>query len=398
MSFPQSIAVVGGGIVGLAVAREALRRWPGTNVSVFEKEHGVAWHQTGHNSGVIHAGLYYAPGSLKARLTARGRSLLSEFCSEHSVPIVTSGKLVVALNGAELPGLAEIERRAVANEVPGIRRVSAQEMHEIEPHVQGAAALHSPATAVVDYRRVAEALAEDIGSRGGTVQLGQPVSSAVDLSGGARLTVGDEPLDFDQAILCAGLGSDAISKNLGQTDTRIVPFRGEYFSLTGASAELVRALVYPVPDPKYPFLGVHFTRGVDNAVHVGPNAVLALALEGYRWSDIEISDLMQTLRWPGFWRLAQQNWRSGGSEVVRSLSKRLYLRSARRYFPDLCTAEVARSGAGVRAQAVRRDGSLIDDFVIDTSDHILAVRNAPSPAATASLAIAEHILDSSSFA
>ncbi|MCW2527181.1 MAG: hydroxyglutarate oxidase [Pseudonocardiales bacterium] len=396
MSSPQSVAVVGGGIIGLAVARETLRRRPGTEVIVFEKEDGVARHQTGHNSGVIHAGLYYQPGSLKATLTARGRLLLTDFCDEYSVPVVHAGKLVVALNSSELEGLDEIERRAVANCVPGLRRVGEDEMHEIEPHVQGIAALHSPATAVVDYRAVAKALAEDVVRRGGTVQLGHAVTEAVDSPAGARLVVADQASVFDQAILCAGLGSDAIAAHVGTRDLRIIPFRGEYFSLTGASASLVRALVYPVPDPKYPFLGVHFTRGVDNEVHVGPNAVLALALEGYRWSDVRLTDLLQTLRWPGFWHLARQNWQSGTSEIIRSISKRLYVRSARAYFPDLHTADVVRAGSGVRAQATARDGALIDDFVIDKSDHILAVRNAPSPAATASLAIAEHILDAAS--
>ncbi len=389
----RTAAVIGGGIVGLAVARELTKRFPGLQVTVFDKEDHVAAHQSGHNSGVVHAGIYYTPGSLKARLCLRGGGLLRDFCAEHQVPLRELGKLVVASSDAELDGLAEIERRALANGVPGIRRVARAGIGEIEPYVRGAGALYSPHTAAVDFVGMCQALAREITSAGGTIRLGVRVRSVSE--GAFGVTIGSDggELTFDQLIVCAGLTGDRLAAQAGGlADMRIIPFRGEYYELRPAARDRVRGMVYPVPDPRYPFLGVHLTRDVHDGVHVGPNAVLALALEGYRWRDADLADLRDVARWPGTARLIRQHWRYGLKEMADSLVKRRYLANVRRYLPDLRPGDMARSTAGVRAQAVRRDGSLVDDFVLQSTERVMLVRNAPSPAATSSLAIAEHIV------
>ncbi len=388
------MGVVGAGIVGLAVARELAIRYPGISVTVLEKEDRVAVHQSGHNSGVVHAGVYYQPGSLKATLCRRGAAMTREFCQEHQVRLREFGKLIVAASEQELAGLAQIEDRATRNEVPGIRRVPKEELAGIEPCIQGAAALYSPHTAAVDYPGMCEALATVIGAAGGKVLLETPVTAVHETASGVQVrTASGETLEFDYLVVCAGLQSDRFAAGLSRPgDLRIVPFRGEYYELAPGARQKVRGMVYPVPDPRYPFLGVHLTRHVDDTVHVGPNAVLALALEGYRWSDISLAEVAQMARWPGAWQLARRHWRSGVKEVSGSLSKRRYLASVRAYLPDLQMSDLVRSKSGVRAQAVRRDGSLEDDFVLQADGHVLLVRNAPSPAATASLAIAEHIV------
>ncbi|HXC81287.1 MAG TPA: L-2-hydroxyglutarate oxidase [Trebonia sp.] len=389
----RTAAVIGGGIVGLAVARELTRRFPGIEVTVFDKEARVAAHQSGHNSGVVHAGIYYTPGSLKAKLCLRGGTLLREFCAEHGIRLRELGKLVVASSHAELDGLAEIERRALANGVPGIRRVSKAEIGQIEPHVRGAAALHSPHTASVDFVGMCQALATQITSAGGTIRLGTRVRSVSEGASGVTIRSDGGEWTFDQLIVCAGLTGDSLAAQVGGlADMRIVPFRGEYYELRPAARDRVRGMVYPVPDPRYPFLGVHLTRDVNDGVHVGPNAVLALAFEGYRWRDIDVADLRDVARWPGTARLIRQHWRYGLKEMTDSLVKRRYVANVRRYLPDMRSGDMVRSTAGVRAQAVRRDGSLVDDFVLQSTDRVLLVRNAPSPAATSSLAIAEHIV------
>ena len=389
----RTAAVIGGGIVGLAVARELTQRFPGIEVTVFEKEDRVAAHQSGHNSGVVHAGIYYTPGSLKARLCLRGGTLLREFCAEHGIRLRELGKLVVASSDAELDGLAEIERRALANGVPGIRRVPNAEIGQIEPHVRGAAALHSPHTASVDFVGMCQALATQITSAAGTIRLGTRVRSVSEGASGVTIRSDSGEWTFDQLIVCAGLTGDSLAAQVGGlADMRIVPFRGEYYELRPAARDRVRGMVYPVPDPRYPFLGVHLTRDVNDGVHVGPNAVLALAFEGYRWRDIDVADLRDVARWPGTARLIRQHWRYGLKEMTDSLVKRRYLANVRRYLPDMRSGDMVRSTSGVRAQAVRRDGSLVDDFVLQSTDRVLLVRNAPSPAATSSLAIAEHIV------
>lgn len=393
---PRRYAVVGAGIVGLAVARRILECTPDAQVTVLEKEDRVGAHQSSHNSGVIHAGLYYRPGSLKAELTRRGRHLLTEFCAAAAVPVVTCGKLVVALDAGELGALDEIERRARDNGVP-IRRVEGAELRAIEPHAAGVAALHSPATAVVDYGRVAAALATDVSARGGSVLCGNAVSEIVRSFSAAGESVvlrsASTEVEVDRAVICAGLFSDRVAALAGApADPAIVPFRGEYYRIVPERAHLVRALLYPVPDPRYPFLGVHFTRRIDGVVEVGPNAVLALKREGYAWRDIAWRDVGALLATRGFRRLARQHWRTAVRELSGSALRELYVAQARRYLPELRAADVARAGAGVRAQAVAADGSLLDDFAIQRVGPVVAVRNAPSPAATASLAIAEHIV------
>jgi (S)-2-hydroxyglutarate dehydrogenase len=389
----RAAAVIGGGIVGLAVARELTIRYPGIKVTVFDKEDHVAAHQSGHNSGVVHAGIYYAPGSLKARLCVRGGSLLREFCQQHDIRLRELGKLVVASSDAELRGLAEIERRALANGVPGIRRISKTEIAEIEPYVQGVAALHSPHTASVDFVGMCQALVREITSAGGTLRLGTHIRSVSEGAFGAEVRSDTDAWTFDQMIVCAGLTGDTLAAQLdGLADMRIVPFRGEYYELRPPARRRVRGMVYPVPDPRYPFLGVHLTRDVDDGVHVGPNAVLALALEGYRWRDIRPRDLRAIGAWPGTWRLIGQHWRYGIKEMTDSLVKRRYLANVRTYLPEMQLGDLVRSTTGVRAQAVRRDGGLVDDFVLKSTGRVMLVRNAPSPAATSSLAIAEHIV------
>jgi (S)-2-hydroxyglutarate dehydrogenase len=389
----RTAAVIGGGIVGLAVARELTRRFPGIEVTVFEKEDRVAAHQSGHNSGVVHAGIYYTPGSLKARLCLRGGTLLREFCAEHGIRLRELGKLVVASSDGELDRLAAIERRAQANGVPGIRRVTKAEIGQIEPHVRGAAALHSPHTASVDFVGMCQALAREITAAGGGIRLGSRVRSVSEGASGVAVRSDTGEWTFDQLVVCAGLTGDSLAAQVGGlADMRIVPFRGEYYELRPAARDRVQGMIYPVPDPRYPFLGVHLTRDVNDGVHVGPNAVLALAFEGYRWRDIDVADLRDVARWPGTARLIRQHWRYGLKEMTDSLVKRRYLANVRRYLPDLRSGDMVRSTAGVRAQAVRRDGSLVDDFVLQSTDRVLLVRNAPSPAATSSLAIAEHIV------
>jgi L-2-hydroxyglutarate oxidase len=390
---PVSVGVVGGGIVGLAVARELSIRYPGVAVTVFEKEDRVAAHQSGHNSGVVHAGVYYKPGSLKAQLCRRGGGLLREFCAANGVRYREFGKLIVATGVSELSALSDIEDRALRSGVPGLRRLGRTEIATVEPHIAGLAALHSPHTAAVDYVGVCLALAAEVERAGGRIQLATMVTGISDRPNGVAVMAGSQRHVFDQLIICAGLQGDSLARATGQlADLRIVPFRGEYYHLLGGAAEHIRGMVYPVPDPRYPFLGVHFTRGVDGVVHVGPNAVLALALEGYRRRDVDFGDLRRIAAWPGTWQLARNNWRSGVRELSGSLFKRRYLAAVRRYLPDLTSSDLMRAASGVRAQAVDRQGRIVDDFVLQKAGRISLVRNAPSPAATACLAIAEHIV------
>lgn len=386
--------VVGAGIVGLATARELTRRRPGVRVVVFEKEDRVAAHQTGHNSGVVHAGIYYAPGSLKARLCTRGVALLKEYCTAHDLPYVECGKLVVAVRDEEVPRLDALYERALANGVPGLYRVGPEELREIEPHATGLGALHSPGSAITDYAAVARAFAAEATAAGGEVRLGFPVDRIAPDGDRVRVHSGDEHVTVDRLVLCAGLQADRVAALAGdEPGPRIVPFRGEYLRVVNDKAAQLRGLVYPVPEPGYPFLGVHFTRRTDGTVEIGPNAVLALAAEGYRWRDLSPAHLARLAAWPGAWRMAARHWRMGAHEVYGSLSKRAYMKASQRYFPDITIDDVERDGAGVRAQALDRDGALVDDFRIHRLGPVTAVRNAPSPAATSSMAIAEHIVN-----
>ena len=391
----QRYAVVGGGIIGTAVARRLLAERPDAEVTVLEKEDRLAAHQTGRNSGVVHAGLYYEPGSLKATLCRRGVALLKEFCAEHGLPYDEIGKVLVALDGAEEQRLGAIAERARANGVPGVRVIDRAELRELEPHVTGIAALHSPTTAIVDYVSVTEQLAADARAAGATVRTGFEVA-AFRSAGGEVVVAGTsgEEVVADRVVLCAGLHVDRLARLAGDDDApRIVPFRGEYYALTPAKRTLVNGLVYPVPDPRYPFLGVHLTPRFDGEVLVGPNAVLALAREGYRWRDVSPAELAAIARFPGFRRFARQHWRTGLAEMRGSLSKKAYTAAARRYVPELTADDMVPAAAGIRAQALESDGSLVDDFRITRRGAVVAVRNAPSPAATSSLAIAEHLVE-----
>jgi len=385
----EKIGVVGAGIVGLAVARE-LAATRGAEVTVLDKEDRVGAHQTGHNSGVVHAGIYYPPGSLKARLCREGVALLREYCAEHALPYEEVGKLVVAATASERPRLAALAERARANGVPGIAELDALGLREVEPHAVGVAAIHSPHTAIADFPAVARRLALDVAERGGSVRLRHPVRGIRETARGVEVVAGTRRFAFDLLVVCAGLGTDAVAKLAGRPgEVRIVPFRGEYYALAGKAKDLVRGLIYPVPDPRYPFLGVHLTRHVSGEVLVGPNAVLAGAYEGYRWRNFR--DFPRILAWPGTLRMARRHWRTGVREVYGSLAKSVFVAAARRYVPELTAADLRRSTGGVRAQAVARDGSLVDDFVVDVHGKVVLVRNAPSPAATSSLAIAKHI-------
>jgi (S)-2-hydroxyglutarate dehydrogenase len=382
---------VGAGLVGLAIARALARR--GAEVTVFEKEPDLARHQSGHNSGVVHAGIYYPPGSLKATLCRRGVGLLKDFCAEHGVAYREIGKVVVARDEVERERLRDIESRALRNGVPGVRWLDAAGLREIEPTVAGVAALHSPTTAIADYRGVARALAGEIRGHGGTVLFDAPVI-AIRRDGPVTVRAGETEHRLDRLVVCAGLQADRVARMAGDgADPAIVPFRGEYYRLVPEKAGLVRGLVYPVPDPAYPFLGVHFTPRVDGTVDIGPNAVLATAREGYRRRDVVPGELAAILRSPGARRLFRRHWRAGLFELRGSFSKRTYVARAREYVPALRVSDVVSAPAGVRAQAVDPDGSLVDDFRISHLGPVVAVRNAPSPAATSCLAIAEHVVE-----
>lgn len=387
------MGIVGGGIVGLAIGRELTRRHPGLTVHVFEKEHRLGVHQTGHNSGVVHAGIYYRPGSLKASLCTRGRALLREFCQDRGLPYVECGKLVVAVDASELGRLDALEATARENGVPGLTRVDASGIREIEPHAVGLAALHSPQTAITDFSAVAAAYADDIVAAGGRIELGAPVTAVARRGGAIEVHTPAGVHRVRRLVICAGLHADRLARRAdGERGPRIVPFRGEYLAVRAPKRDLVRGLIYPVPDPRYPFLGVHFTRRVTGAVDIGPNAVLALGREGYRWRDVSIADVADLVSWPGFWRMAARHWRTGLAEVRGSLSVTASMRLAARYVPEIGPGDVERAASGVRAQAVDRDGTLVDDFRVTDHDGIVCVRNAPSPAATSSLAIAEHVV------
>ncbi len=390
------VVVVGGGILGLATADALQSRLPGGSVLVLEKEDAVATHQTGRNSGVIHAGLYYAPGSLKATLAVRGGDRMVEFCAEHAVAHDRCGKLVVATAPDEVPRLAALAERARANGV-AVAEVSPEAAREHEPHVACVAALHVARTGRADFAGVARVLADRVVAAGGEVRTGVRSGRATPTTDGWTVDTGGGPHPPVRArflVGCAGLHADRVARAAGERpDARILPFRGEYPDVVGPSADLVRGLVYPVPDPRFPFLGVHLTRGLDDHVHAGPNAVLALAREGYRWSDVPPRDLADTASWPGTARLVGRYWRPGLDEVARSVSRRRFVAAARRLVPDLEPADLRRAPAGIRAQAVDRRGALLDDFALVDGDRSLHVLNAPSPAATASLEIGGMIAD-----
>lgn len=387
------VAVIGAGIVGLAAARALLLREPDLRVLVLEKEPEAGLHQTGHNSGVVHSGVYYSPGSLKARLCTAGRVRMREYAAQKSLPYVECGKLVIAVSERELPRLDELYRRAVANGVPDVRLLTSSEIREIEPAAQGIAALHSPAAAITDFRAVAAAYANDVTSMGGELLYRFAVSRVEQDTDEVRLFCSDtRQVRAGKVLVCAGLHGDRVARLAGDTpDPRIVPFRGDYFKLAPDKAALVNGLIYPVPDPDLPFLGVHLTRTVHGEVLVGPNAVLAGAREGYRPTDVSGRDLLETSMWPGFWRFARRYWRTGASEMWRAASRRVFAADAARYVPTIANRDLIRTVGGVRAQALDRAGRAVEDFSITQNGRVVNVRNAPSPAATSSLPIGDEL-------
>ncbi|WP_454295846.1 L-2-hydroxyglutarate oxidase [Salana multivorans] len=398
----MKVLVVGAGIVGLATAARLAAR--GDDVVVVDKEPSLAAHQTGRNSGVVHSGLYYPTGSLKARLGRAGAASITALAREHGVPVETPGKLVVAVDESELAGLRRLEERALANGVPA-RWLGPAEAREHEPEVACVAALRVETTGIIDYPGICRVLAGQVEAAGGTIRLGWAFEGAQEGRDGLRVLLSRpagggiggkaevERLSVDALVACAGLHADRVARACGrEVDVRIVPFRGEYVDLTPEASPLVRGLIYPVPDPRFPFLGVHLTRSVSGHVHAGPNAVLALAREGYTWRDVSGRDLAEVASWPGVWRLAARNLRPGAAEVMRSLSMQLFARAVARLVPAVEERHLRPAPAGVRAQALARDGSLVDDFLLTTGPRQLHVLNAPSPAATASLEIAAHIV------
>lgn len=386
-------AVVGGGILGVATARELLLREPSARLVLLEKESTMAAHQTGHNSGVIHAGIYYAPGSAKARLAVAGARSMLKFCRENDIAHSVCGKVIVAVDETELPALRELQRRAAAN---GIRSqlVGPDAVRELEPNVRCVAGIVSPETGTADFLKVTDRLAELAVDLGAEIRLDNEVTAVDTRAQAVTITTESAELTARTLINCAGLQSDRVARLTGDVPgLRIVPFRGEYLTLKPRAAALVNALIYPVPDPEFPFLGVHFTRMLDGSVHAGPNAVLATSREGYKKRDFRARDAVDALCYRGFWRLAAKHARPGIAEIHRSFSKRAFVTSLQRLIPEITLDDIADGGSGVRAQALLPDGSLADDFVFRTSDRCVHVLNAPSPAATASLEIAKVIAD-----
>jgi L-2-hydroxyglutarate oxidase LhgO len=388
------LVIIGGGIVGLAAGYQLLLRKPGLSLALVEKEPELAFHQTGHNSGVLHAGLYYAAGSKKARLCREGKAAIEKFADEHGIPYEHCGKLVVALSEEELPRLCAIRDRALANGVEGLEEIGPERIREIEPHAAGIRALWSPKSGIIDFRRASLAYAEEIRARGGAILTGREVRGIAGRDGVWIVQTGAGDLSCRCLVSCAGLQSDRVAAMTGaEGDERIVPFRGDYYRLKPEARRLVRGLLYPVPDPRFPFLGVHFGRTMAGEVRAGPNAVLAFAREGYRRSDFSLEDLSHTLAFPGFRRLIRRNWKTGLAELWRDWSKSAFTARLCRYVPEIRRGDLLFGPSGVRAQAVRSDGTLVEDFSIGESPNALHVRNAPSPAATASLAIGREIME-----
>jgi L-2-hydroxyglutarate oxidase LhgO len=388
------LAIVGGGILGLATGREFLHRNPSSRVVLLEKEYQLALHQTGRNSGVIHSGIYYTPGSAKARFCVAGARSMIDYCAERRIPYSRLGKLIVASREEELPRLQELQRRAVANGVDGVVRLDEASIREHEPHVSGIAALLVPSTAIVDFGVVAGSLASELTRAGAEIRLRSRVIAIRAHPGHVVVTTSSETIECGQVIACAGMGSDEIARQIGGSDAvRIVPFRGDYYRMAPARRDLVKGLIYPVPDPRFPFLGVHFTPRMSGDVWLGPNAVLALGAEAYRRTDVHLTETLRFVRYAGFRRMALRYWRTGIAEIVRDYSRRLFLAALRQYVPELRLSDLLPGPSGIRAQAIASDGAMVDDFWYEAVPRVLVVRNAPSPAATASLVLAREIVD-----
>ena len=390
----NEIAIIGGGIVGLATGLELTRRFPGMSLAIIEKEPMLAGHQTSHNSGVIHSGIYYKPGGLKARLCVEGANALVQFCQEHLIPYEICGKVIVATDKDEIPRLEELFSRGQRNGLQGLRMLRSEEIREIEPHAAGIQGIHVPSTGIVDYARVSEQYAQIITARGGAIHLSHEVTGLQRNGSSTIVETTQGPIEAKLVINCAGLHSDRISRLAkAQLDLTIVPFRGEYYDIGPSKHHYVKGLIYPVPDPRFPFLGVHFTRRIGGGVEAGPNAVLALKREGYAKASFRARDVVEYSTFPGFWIMAAKHWRMSVGEYHRSWSKVAFVAALQRLMPELSSDDLVPGGSGVRAQALRRDGKLVDDFHFVYTEGIVHVCNVPSPAATASLAIGKHIVN-----
>ncbi len=389
------IAVIGAGIVGLAVARELRARRPDADLVVFDQEGEVAAHQTGHNSGVIHGGIYYTPGSLKARLCVEGSRLMYEYCDQHDIPYERCGKLIVALREDEVPRLDDLDARGIANEVPGLRRLTAHQIRDIEPEAVGVAALHAPNTGIVDYAAVARAIRAELSANGVQFRLGTRVTSIDQSTGTAVLATDGDAVVTRQVVVCAGLWADRLARSAGEDpDPRIVPFRGAYLRLSPRETPVVNGMIYPVPNPELPFLGVHITKHIDGAVMLGPTTMMVPSRDGYSLRTLRRQDMAESILWPGTWKVAKKFWRVGLREMRMAASKRAFVAESAKYLPTISRDDLDGSvHAGVRAQAVARDGTLVDDFVLSGAGRVTHVRNAPSPAATSAFALAGEIVD-----
>ena len=387
------VAILGGGIIGLATAWQISERNPSAKIVLFEKEQSLAQHQTGRNSGVIHSGIYYKPGSLRARNCREGKVALEAFCTQHEIAWKQTGKVIVATEEKQLPALENIYKRGQQNGV-NCELITEERLHELEPYCAGIRAIHVPEAGIVDYPGVCEKLAEILRERGAEIRLGAAVTAIRQTTDTVTISAGDSTVEAGQAVNCTGLYCDRIAKLGGQKmKEQIIPFRGEYYVLKPEAEHLCRSLIYPVPDPEFPFLGVHFTRMIEGGVECGPNAVLALAREGYSWSKVSPRDLWESLTYPGFLRLAARYWKTGLGEIRRSLSKAAFVKALQKLVPDIRAEHLVAAPSGVRAQALAPEGRLVDDFLILRNKRILNVCNAPSPAATASLNIGNHIAD-----
>lgn len=388
------IGIIGGGIIGLATAMRLTQEHPGQKVVVIEKEAEVAQHQTGHNSGVIHAGIYYAPGSQKANFCSEGSGILREFCDQKGIPYEMCGKLIVAIDDSEVPRLEELYRRGTANGALGLELVGPERLRELEPHAAGVKAIWSPNTGIIDFTQVSQAYSTEMREGGGNLMSNARVNSMVRSNGGVHIETTAGDVSAKHIINCAGLHADAVARMMGvDIGVRIIPFRGEYYSIKPERASLVKGLIYPVPDPALPFLGVHFTKRIGGSVEAGPNAVLALKREGYRKTSFSLGDMAGTLTYPGFWRMSAKYWKTGFNEQYRSLMKGVFVKSLQTLVPEITGDDLHEPGAGVRAQAVDRRGQLLQDFSIAETENAIHVLNAPSPGATSSLAISRYIVD-----